>query len=139
MSASTGPREARKKAGKLISYAMGAVTINKGTMVFVRQSDGNVYPARATNTNSDIFVGVAFETINNSTGTAGLASIKVEKEGDYVFFMTGATNTNMANTVYALDDQTLTLTSGTTVIPTGYVVEIVDSGDVRIRIDELVH
>ena len=138
MSASTGPREARKKAGKLISYAMGAVQINKGTLVFVRQADGNVYPARATSTNTDLFVGVAFETVNNSTGTAGQATIKVEKEGDYVFAIAAATNTNMSQPVYALDDQTLTLTSGTTVVPVGYVVEIVDSTDVRIRIDRAV-
>lgn len=138
MSQTTGPREARKKDGKLISYAMGAVQVNKGALVFVRAADGYAYPARSTNTITDNFVGVAFETVNNSTGTAGAQSVKVEKEGDYVFVLAAATNTNVSQPVYASDDQTLTLTSGTTVKLVGYVVEIIDSTDVRIRIDNVV-
>jgi hypothetical protein len=137
MAAATADRETYKKPGKLVAYAMGAVQLFKGTFVFVQQADGNAYAARTTNTITDVFVGVAFENVNNSGGTAGAMKMLVEKEGDHEFVTSAATQTWVP--VYALDNQTVTLTSATTNVKVGYVVEYISSTNVRVRIDNAVN
>ncbi len=136
MAASTGPREAQKKPGFLQSYALGICRINKGTMVSIR-TDGYLYPARS-GTASDSFVGVAYETVDNSTGAAGAAICRVEKSGSFVFgASSAATQADIGQAYYAADDQTVTIANtGNQLI--GYAVEIIDSSDVRIRIDRAV-
>jgi predicted RecA/RadA family phage recombinase len=135
MAASTRAREASRKPGELQGYLMGAVKINKGTFVFVRVADGYAYPGRSAANITDLFVGVAFETIDNSAGSAGGATIMVEKSGSFVFPLAGAVQTQVGTPVYASDDQTLTASSGSTVIKVGVIQQIIDSADVRIRIN----
>jgi hypothetical protein len=136
MAASTAPREASKKPGFLQNYALGICRVNKGTLVSLR-TDGLLYPARA-GTATDIFAGVAYETIDNSTGTAGGAFCRVEKSGSYIFNATSAvTQADVGQPYYAADDQTVT-TVGTSNHLVGYAVEPTDSTDVRIRIDRAV-
>ena len=134
MAASTGPREASKKVGELQNYKMGAVKINKGTLVFARAADGFAYPARTLANITDLFLGVAYETVDNSAGAAGALSLRVEKQGSYVFPIAGAVQTQIGAIVYASDDQTLTAASSTSVVAVGKIREIIDSGDVRIAI-----
>lgn len=138
MAVSTGPREAARKEGKRKSYKQGAVNINKGTLVFVRTADGFAYQARTNANTTDVFVGVAYETVNNVGGVAGAKSILVEKSGTFVFLL-ATTQVSVGQPVYASDDQTLTLASSTSVVLVGYIDEIIDSATVRIRIDGAVH
>jgi hypothetical protein len=139
MSASTAARESKMKKGDLEYYLMGAVKINKGTFVFVRQADGNAYPARATGGITDYFVGVAYETVDNSAGSAGATGLRVIRNGSHVFTLTSATQTDVGAPVYALDDQTVTITSSTSVVQVGYIAQVIDSSDVRIRIGGALH
>lgn len=138
MAASTGPREAARKPGLRQSYKIGVVKINKGTITFARVADGFGYPARTNANTTDVFLGVAFETRDNSAGVAGAMSILVEKTGSYVFAL-ATTQVSVGQPVYASDDQTLTLASSTSVVLVGYIEEIIDAANVRIRIDRAVN
>lgn len=138
MSASTGPREARHKLGDTISYQMGIVKINKGTHVYAR-TDGYAYPGRSVAAITDVFLGIAYETIDNSAGTAGGQSIKVQKSGEFAMLMANAPQTVVGQPAYGVDDQTVTNVSGTTVIQTGVFTAVIDSATVYIRIDNSVH
>jgi hypothetical protein len=135
MSAATQPREAAKKEGKLQIYLLDAGSkIYKGTFVFVR-ANGYAWPGRSTTSITDVFVGIAYETVDNTSGAAGAASIRVEREGSYVFGLASAVQANIGAPVYATDDQTLTLTSGSTVVKVGNITEIINANNVRISID----
>ncbi len=136
MAASTAAREASRKLGDIQLYQMGIVKINKGTLVSVR-TDGYLYPARS-GTATDVFVGVAYEGFDNSTGTAGANSIRVYKEGSYIFAAASATSqTNVGTAFYANDDQTVTATATSNQL-VGYCTEVIDASDLRIRINRAV-
>jgi hypothetical protein len=138
MSASTANRDSKKKDGLLISYAMGAVKINKGTFVFIQAADGYAYSGRSVATITDVMAGVAFEGVNNSGGTAGASSIKVEQAGTYSFIAASATQTWVGLPAYAADDQTVGIASATTKIQVGQIVEYISSTEVRVRIDNAI-
>jgi hypothetical protein len=138
MAASTGPREAARKPSERQSYKIGAVKINKGTLAFGRVADGFAYPARSVASITDVLLGVSYETVDNSAGAAGAKNILIEKSGSYVFAL-ATTQASIGQPVYALDDQTLTLVSGSTVVLVGYIEEIIDAANVRIRINRAVN
>ncbi len=137
MAASTAPREAQRKDGLLQEYLVQAgVTINKGTLVSV-DATGYARPARS-GTATDIFVGVAYETVSN-TGAAGSVTCRVYKTGSYVFATSVATaQTNVGAAFYAADDETLTTTATSNQL-VGYAIKVEDASDLRIRIDNAVH
>lgn len=138
MSASTGPREAQKKDSLVQYYLMGQVLINKGTQV-VLQSDGYLYPLRTPSTvsASDIFVGIAYETLDNSAGTAGGTGIRVYKTGSHVMNMTSPVQANVGQALYGVDDQTVSTTS-TNAVLVGYATNLDGSATIRMRIDRAV-
>ena len=119
-------------------YSMGAVKINKGTHVYVRVADGNTYPGRSTAGITDVFVGIAYETIDNSTGVVGAVQIRVWKAGSFYMLLAAAAQTAVGAPAYGADDQTVTLASGSTVVLTGYISEIPDANGVYVRIDRAV-
>jgi hypothetical protein len=133
MSASTAAREDSRKDGELVSYSIGAVKINKGTFVSLRAADGYVYPSRS-GTSTDIFVGVAYETVDNSGGSAGATTIRVWKRGTFNFAKASAVQTDLVSPMYAADDQTMTATSTNNQL-VGYPVGLVDSATLKVRID----
>lgn len=138
MAASTQPREASRKDGRLVAYpVLAGVTVNKGTLVSI-DATGYLRPARS-GTTTDIFAGVAFETANNATGTSGAVTCRVEKFGVYSFPKNAATaQTDLGQAFYAADDQdvTLTLTSNQLV---GYCVGVIDANNLEIRINSATH
>jgi predicted RecA/RadA family phage recombinase len=134
--AATAARNAKRKDSDLVLYKIGAVKIYKGTLVSIQVADGYAYPAR-NGTATDIFIGVAHETVDNSAGSAGDKSLLVEKKGTYEFPKSTAVITDLGKPVYASDDQTLTLTS-TNAQLVGYPVELIDSATLRIIIDAAV-
>ncbi len=137
MAASTAPREALEKPGQIQYYNMGTGTINKGTMVSLR-TDGLAYPARS-GTATDIFVGVAYETVTNPGSGSSPVPIRILKTGSYVFGTAAATaQTQIGQMFYAADDQTVTTTAANNQF-VGYACEIVDSTDLRIRINRAVN
>lgn len=138
MAAATAPRDGQKKAAELMLYQIGAVQVWKEALAFVR-ADGYAYPARAVASNTDIFIGVFYESINNSAGAAGAQSAKVYKNGSFVFAHTGLVQANVGSPAYASDDQTITATPGSTVKQIGYIAEILSATQVRVRIDNSVN
>lgn len=136
MPALTAPYDPQDKPGELISYRVGAnVTIHKGALVSVR-SDGFAYPSRS-GVSSDQFIGVAFESVDNTGGAAGAKSVRVLKRGTYVYNGSGFSQSSVGQAMYALDDNTLTATSTNNQL-VGYVVEVLSATRARIRIDNVV-
>lgn len=124
------------KPGELVSYRVGANTvIYKGALVSVR-NDGHAYPSRS-GVNTDVFIGVAFETVDNTGGVAGARSVRVWKSGTYVYNGSGFTQASVGLPMYALDDNTLTTTATNNQL-VGFVVEVLSSTQARIRIDNAV-
>lgn len=132
MAASTQARESSRKPGQIQQYLMGAVKINKGTLVFVQLASGLAFPGRA-GTSTDVFVGVAHDTVDNTTG-AGNLTILVYKEGTHNFLLASTAQVSIGQPAYAADDQTLTLTATANVL-VGYIQSIVDAATVSIKID----
>ncbi len=136
MPALTTEYDALDKEGFLIAYPVGAnVRIYKGALVSVR-TDGFAYPARS-GTATDQFVGVAIETVDNIGGAAGAKSVRVQKEGTFVYNGTGFSQASVGQAFYAADDNTLT-TSATNNQLVGYGVEYISATKLRIRIDNAV-
>jgi hypothetical protein len=136
MAALTGAYDPQDKPGELVSYRVGAnAVIHKGALVSVR-SDGYAYPSRS-GTSSDVFVGVAFESADNTGGAAGAKSVRVWKSGTYVYNGSGFTQASVGQAMYAADDNTLTTTSTNNQL-VGYVVEVLSATQARIRIDNAV-
>lgn len=136
MPALTGAYDPQDKPGKLVSYRVGAnAVIYKGALVSVR-NDGYAYPSRS-GTSSDVFVGVAFETVDNTGGSAGAKSVRVWKEGTYVYNGSDFTQASTGQPMYAADDNTLTPTSTNNQL-VGYVVEVLSATQARVRINNAV-
>ena len=105
MSSLTQPYEAFEKPGLVVSYKMAAVKIYKGALVAVN-SAGYVAPIDPA-TASMRFVGVANETVDNSTGSAGSKSINLTKCGAFVLKAAAGyspTIADLGSPVYAVSD-----------------------------------
>lgn len=72
-------------------------------------SSGYVRPLEA----GDTFVGIASETVDNSAGAAGAKRVRASTTLPFVMDVAGVSDvTAIGQTVYASDDDTLTLTEG---------------------------
>lgn len=133
MAVLTAAYDARRKEGGLASYAMAAVKIYKGALVSITASTG--YASASTDAASTTFVGVAYETVDNSSGSAGGKSIRVQKTGVYRFNSIGAAQTDIGKVANIIDDNTAKTAATTNSIVCGVVVAYVDSTHIDIRID----
>jgi hypothetical protein len=88
----------------LVAYPIAAVKIPKGALVNINAAG---YATNATDASGETFAGVAYETVDNSAGSAGDLSIRVET--------TDAATTNS--------------------LKAGVAVESISATSVRIRID----
>ncbi|MEN6357316.1 MAG: hypothetical protein ABFD83_09555 [Armatimonadota bacterium] len=134
MTATTTAREAKRKDGEVISYPMAAVNIPKGALVNINAAG---YATNSTDTAGETFAGVAYETVDNSAGTAGALSIRVETAGTFVFVDGGANGaqTDVGVTFKVQDNQTVTDAATTNNIVAGVAVESISTTSVRVRID----
>ena len=134
MTATTSAREAKRKDEELISYPIAAVTIPKGALVNINSAG---FATNASDTASETFAGVAYETVDNSAGSAGDTSIRVQTTGTFVFVDGGGngaqTDTGIAFKI--IDNQTITDAATTNSIVAGIAVESISTTKVRIRID----
>lgn len=74
--------ESFERPGLVVSYRLSNVRVFKGALVGVNAS-GFLVPM-AHGTSGLRFVGVANETVDNSTGSAGARSVNVTKSGSFV-------------------------------------------------------
>lgn len=133
MPALAGPYETLEREGLLVSYAVKANTrIWKGALVCV-DSTGFLVPA--SDTAGLRFVGVAFESVDNTGGTNGAIRCRVIKRGSFVYNRTGTySQADVGTLVRAVSDNEVAKTSTNNIV-VGTVVELLDGARVRIRID----
>lgn len=91
--------DTERSEGNLISYAMGAEKIYKGTLCMIN-ADGFLVQVSDTAT-GDQFAGVAAETVDNSAGSAGDKRINVWRTGVFTFKHAGAARTDVGLPAYA--------------------------------------
>lgn len=134
MTATTTAREAKRRDGRLIAYPAANVKIPKGALVNISAAG---YAVNATDASGETFAGVAYETIDNSAGSAGDLSIRVETTGTFVFVDGGGNGaqTDVGVAFNIVDNQTVTDASTTNNLKAGVAVESIGANTVRIRID----
>lgn len=69
----------------------------------------------------DDFVGIAYETVDNSAGAAGAKNITIHSAGDWVLPLTSVAQKDVGRPVFATDDETLAFVGH----PDGYVGRVV--------------
>ena len=84
----------------------------------------------------DAFVGIAYEEVDNSAGTNGLASARVYTLGDFGLALSGATQTQVGDAVYASADDTLTFTATANSF-VGVAIDVPTAGNIILRLDVL--
>ncbi len=103
------------KDGELVSVKIAASTkIETGKMVAVNAAG---YAIEAADTASIIVFGVAQETVDNSAGANGAASVLVRRGKAFKMknsATAAVTQASVGSSVYVEDDETVALASGTT-------------------------
>ena len=132
MTALTTSYEAERQDGEIVDVpVLASATIYKGGIVVDK---GTGYASAGTDGSSYLFLGVAVESATGGDAD-GTHTVRVYKTGSYKYTLAGgATQTDLGSRVYISDDQTVG-TSATNSIPCGYVVKVVDSTYVKVRID----
>jgi len=84
-------------------------------------------------TAGDAFAGVAYEEVDNSSGSDGDLSVRVFTMGDFEHALSGASRANNKSAVYASADDTLTATaSGNSFV--GHQIDVPGSNKIVLRI-----
>ena len=118
-------RNTISKAGELQSYPCAVDIIYKGAMVCINAS-GYAAPAADTAGYSDV-VGVATEKVDNSGGSAGDLSVRVQSGRRFNFVATAIVQGDVGRTMYVVDDQTMDQLPGVNSIVAGMLTEFVSA------------
>lgn len=134
MSATTTAREAKRKDGEVIAYPMAAVKVPKGALVNINAAG---FATNATDAAGETFAGIAYESVDNSAGSAGDVAIRVQTTGTFVFADGGGNGaqTDVGVAFKIVDNQTITDAATTNSLIAGVAVESISATSVRIRID----
>lgn len=131
MTATTVDVDTPRREGEVISYDVAAsTTIYKGSMVVAVSG----YAASSTGSNSQPFLGVAYEGCNNSAGSAGAKEVKVYKTGIFEFTLASAAITDIGVEVYSADNVTVQKTADGSEPKVGRVVAFENAGKVFVSI-----
>jgi hypothetical protein len=127
------PYEAHEREGLIVAYPVRSNTrIWKGALVCV---DSTGYLVPASDAANLRFVGVAFESVDNTGGANGAKRCRVVKRGTFIYNRIGSyTQADIGATVRAITDNEVAKTSTHNIV-VGTVVELLDGNRVRIRID----
>ena len=146
MTALTAAYDTHEKPGEMIAYPIAAnTTIFKGALVEIVGG----YAQPAADTAGALFVGVAHQTKVNTAatpltggagfaGAAGALSVRVHKEGSFLYNNAAAVAGDVGQVAHVVDDNTVTTAGTANNLPAGYVVEVPDASHVRVRIDRSV-
>jgi hypothetical protein len=114
---------------ELRTYKVAATTVYKGALVGLK-TDGYCRGLVA----GDKFVGLAFEKMDNSTGSDGDKSVRVYTLGDFEHTLTGATIASLGRPVFASADNTLTFSAnGNSYV--GILIDVTATNTVIVRLD----
>jgi len=136
--ASTVARDTKRRDGKLIPFKIDAVKIVKGSFVSMDASAG--YVTSSIPLASRPFLGIAYETVDNSAGSAGDKTIRVETEGDFEVTLAGSCDqTCVGKEVYwdsgsSGNSQLVVLADPGTGPKVGRMTEFISATKARIRI-----
>lgn len=124
--------EAKRQDGEIVSVkVLASAIIYKGALVVDK---GTGYASAGTYGSGYVFLGVAVEKADNSSGADGAISVRVYKTGVFQIPKPTAVQTDLGVAMYVRDDNTVD-TSVTNSILAGYCVDIVDSSTIKLRID----
>jgi hypothetical protein len=140
MTALTSNYEAKRQDGVILDYpVVGSTTIYKGALLqtpTTGNDQGYVQPL--TDDTNKVFVGVAVEGADNSSGSRGDKTVRVYKEGVYQYTMAGATQNSVGRRAFGRDDNTIGVSS-TNDIFVGYIVGLGDGANtVKLQINDAV-
>lgn len=133
MPALTTTHETQEKEGLLAAYPLKAnAVIFKGALVCV---DSTGYLVPASDSDNLRFVGVAFESVDNTGGANGAKRARVTKRGVFVYHRSGTyTQADVGAVIRAVSDHEVAKTSTHNVL-VGTVMELIAPDALRIRID----
>jgi hypothetical protein len=133
MPALSQPYETHEREGLIVAYPVKAnARIWKGALVCI---DSTGYLVPASDTANLRFVGVAFESVDNTGGANGAKRCRVVKRGTFIYNRIGNfTQADIGTTARAVTDNEVAKTSTNNIV-VGTVVELPDGNRVRIRID----
>jgi hypothetical protein len=133
MTALSAKKDVKHQPANILSYKMAAVSILEGALVSINSAG---YATNATDAASEIFVGVAEESVDNSAGSAGDEEIKVRIGGVVeVVAATSLAQTNVSDQVYVADNQTVDLAANlTNDVLVGRIVEVVTATKLRVAL-----
>lgn len=126
----TAEREVIEKDGVVRTLPMAVDIIYRGALCTFNAA-GYVAPAGLAV--SEVFAGIAEETVDNSAGSAGDKKVKLKTEGRYLLTGSGFAQGDVNVTVYASADDTITKTAGTNP-PIGTIDEYVSSTQVWVKL-----
>lgn len=133
----TKDRDTVRKEGKYAAYPVkGGAKVYAGGMVCIG-TDGYAVPG--SDTAGLKFVGVARSYVDNTGGVSGAVSVEVWRKGCFSLASSGAMAiSNVGDSVYIVDDQTVGLAVTTTNdVKCGAVSEFVSSTSVYVDIDRI--
>lgn len=124
MAALTQDRNTPRRDGQLVALPQEANTrIYAGALV-ARNGNGRAVPA--ADTAGLVVIGRAEAQFNNTDGAAGALTVTAGR-GVFAYSHSGLTQADIGKTVYAADDQTVTLTPGNRVVA-GVLVDVDEDG-----------
>lgn len=112
----------RKEAG-LQSYPCGVDIIYKGGFVGINAAGYAVAMPIIASAAGLKFVGIAYEKVDNSAGSAGDKSVRVYTQGTFKVTATSITQAMVGQMMYLVDDQTVDDIASAICIPVGRLVE----------------
>ncbi len=139
MAVLSAPSDIGIKEGVEVRLEMAAVKIYQGGAVGVVSGVGYATPLVIA-TSGMTFIGVAEETVDNSTGSAGDKWIRVRRRGLVAFTGSGLTVANISDAVYFVsgsDDHTVSATPSA--IFAGYLAAFDSDSVAWVAIDGAVH
>lgn len=112
MAALSKDRATSYREGIELEFPVAASTkIYAGSLVCVN-TDGYAVPA--ADTSGYLFMGVALEQVDNSTGANGAKNVRLRRTGVFQFDATSITQDMVGQPMYAMDDHTFDDAAGPT-------------------------
>lgn len=133
MSNITASREDNAQDGLLLSVPLAATKIYKGSLVAFNASG---YADHAADTSGFFRAGIAYETVDNSGGSAGDLRVRIKRAGVVDLDFSGtATQATVGQQVTMVDDHTVALAATTTNdVVCGRAVGFISATKVRVDI-----
>lgn len=131
-------KDTKYQEGKILPFKVEEATkIIEGALVAINAAG---YAVNATDTASEVVVGICDETVDNTSGADGDEYVKVRTHGVHEFVARfSAAQTNVGDLAYAFDNQTVDLAANlTNDILVGRIVEVVSASKVRVDLNKRV-